>query len=81
MSTEKIVKLNEVSNFLFAFKGSCLIQDRSVFTRPNIVIFSLVYKLDTLSRDLIACFTRKHCFYVGIKVTKNPNPDRYSYLR
>ena len=39
------------------FKGSCLKQNKVTFTPRNLVTLSIVYELDTWSRDLNTDFT------------------------
>ena len=54
-------------------------QDRVSFTHRNIVNVFIVYVLDTWSRDLNTDFTLKDCLYGAVKLTKNADPDKYSY--
>ena len=53
------------------FKVSCL--------KQNVVHLFIVDKLDTWSQDLNAHFPPKDCFFGAVKLTKNDDPDRYSY--
>ena len=59
------------------FKGSCLKQeDQTAFT-PKYVVNSS--ELDSWSRDLNTGFTLGGCLFGGVKLTKNADPDKYSY--
>ena len=73
------IKWYENSNFYLIFKGSCLKQKTTTFTPPNIIIFFVVYELDTWSRDLNSDFTLKDCLFGGVKLAKNTDPDKYVY--
>ena len=42
-------------------------------------IFFVIYKLDRWSQDLKTAFTLKYCLFGGVKLTKNADPDNYSY--
>ena len=37
----------------------------------------IVHELDTFSRDLSSNFTLKDCFFGGVKLTKNVDPEKY----
>ena len=39
----------------------------------------IVYKLDTWPEDLKSDYTLKDCLFGAVKLTKNANPDKYSY--
>ena len=39
----------------------------------------VVYELNRWSKDLNAEFTLKDCWYGNVKITKNADPDKYSY--
>ena len=68
------------SNFCLSFKGNCLKQKISAtFTSPNITKFSIVYELDTWSRDLNSDFNFKKSLFGGVKLAKNADPDKYVY--
>ena len=43
------------------------------------VRLSIVYELDSWPRDLDSDFTLGGCFFGGVKLTKNVDPDKYSY--
>ena len=53
------------------FKGSCLKQDKALFTTNNVVNLYIFYELHIWSQDLNAEFTLKDCFFEAVKLTKN----------
>ena len=61
------------------FKESCLKQDKAPFTPNNVVNLYIVYELNIWSQDLNADFTLKDCLFGAVKLTKNANPNKYSY--
>ena len=62
------------------FEGSCLKQeDKATFTPKNVVNLFVVYELNRWSKDLNAEFTLKDCWFGNVKITKNADPDKYSY--
>ena len=63
------------------FKRSCLKQDKAPFTPNNVVSLDIVYELNIWSQDLKAEFTLKYCLFKAVKLTKNANPNIYSYSR
>ena len=52
------------------FKVSCLKQEKVTFTPRNVVILSIVYELDTWSRDLSTDFTLNDCLFGTVKLTQ-----------
>ena len=52
------------------FTGSCLKQDKVVFTPSNVVNLLIAYELDTWARDLNTYFTLKDCLLGTVKLTK-----------
>ena len=63
------------------FKGSCLKQeDQATFTSKNVVNFFVVYELVSWPRDLNTDFTLGGCLFGGVKLTKNADPNKYSYI-
>ena len=63
------------------FKGSDLEEEnKAAFTPKNVVIFFIVYELDTWSRDINTDFTLKNCFFGSEKITKNADSDNYKYI-
>ena len=94
MSNEKINPLNTTNNSLSPklrwlnnskrkkeFKVSCLKQDKLSFTLRNVVNLFIVYVLDTWSQDLNTDFILKDCLFGAFELTKNADPDKYSYSR
>ena len=61
------------------FKGRCIKQGKATFTPKNVVIVFIIYELDTWSRDLNADFTLKDCLFGAAKLTKNADPEKYTY--
>ena len=61
------------------FKESCLKQDKAPFTPNNGVNLYIVCELNIWSQDLNADFTLKDCLFGAVKLTKNANPNKYSY--
>ena len=51
----------------------------ATFTPPNIIIFFIIYELDTLSWDLNFGFTLKDCLFGGVKLATNADPDKHLY--
>ena len=43
------------------------------------VIFYIVYELESWPRDLNTDFNSGGCLFGAIKLTKNADPDKYSY--
>ena len=69
-----------IFKFCLVFKGSCLKQKNATYTRPNRIIFFIVYELDTWSQDLNSDFTIKDCLFGGVKLAKNADRDEYVYI-
>ena len=69
------------SRIKLEFKGGCSKQDQASFTPKNVVNLYIVYELNTWSQNLNAEFTPKDCLFGVVKLTKNSNPNKYSYLR
>ena len=67
------------SKIRIRFTGSCLKQDKVTFNPRNVVNLIIFYALDTWSQDLNANFTLKDCLFGAVKLTKNADPDKYSY--
>ena len=63
---------------ILVFKGSCLKRDKATFIPPNVINLFIVYELDTWLRDLNVDFALKDCLFAGVKLAKNPGPDKYS---
>ena len=69
------------SRIILEFKGSCLKQDKAPSTPNNVVNLYIVYELNIWSQNLNAEFTLKYCLFENVKITKNADPDKYSYTR
>ena len=68
------------SRLRLRFEGSCLKQGNTTSFDPNNVVnLFIIYELDIWSRDLNAKFTLKDCLFGNVKITKNADPDKYSY--
>ena len=68
------------SRLRLEFKGSCLKQeDKAPFTLNNVVNLFIVDELSRWSKDLNAEFSLKECLFGNVKITKNFDPDKYSY--
>ena len=62
------------------FEDSCLKQEDTTHVTPNnIVNLFIVYELDSWPQDLDNNFTLGGCLFGGVKLTKNVDPDKYSY--
>ena len=72
--TPKLVSYNY--RIKLKFKGSCLKQEfQAAFTPKNVIIFFIVYELDSWPRDVNTDFT----LFGGVRLTKNTDPDKYWY--
>ena len=62
------------------FEGSCLKQKNEAACTPkNVVIFFVIYELDSWPWDFETDFTLGGCLFEGVKLTKNADPDKYLY--
>ena len=62
------------------FEENRLKQDKIPFTHGNVVNYFILYKLAIYSRDLHSNFTLKYCLFRVVMVTKNVDPNKYSYF-
>ena len=60
-------------------KGSCFKQDKVTFTPKSVLNLFIVCEIGVRSQDLNTAFTLKDFFFGAVKLTKNANPDKYSY--
>ena len=68
------------SKMKLRFTGSCLKQENTIaYTPNNVVNLFIVYELDRWSQDLNAEFTLKDCLFGNVRITKNADPNKYSY--
>ena len=58
--------------------GRKVLGDTTAFTPTNVENLFIVSALDTYSQVLNACSTLKDCLCWAVKLTKNPDPDKYS---
>ena len=61
------------------FKESCFKQDKVIFASRNVVNLFVVYELDVWLQDLNTVITLGDCLFRAAKLTKNNDPDKYSY--
>ena len=75
-------KIKWIQNSITArkLKANNLKQSKETCTPANVVKLFIVYKSDTWSQDLNANYTLKECLFEAVKVTKNDDPDKYSYF-
>ena len=62
------------SKIRLRFTGSCLKQEKVTFNPRDVVNLFIVYELYRLLQNLNADFSLK-----AVKLTKNADPDKYSY--
>ena len=74
----KLARINE-SRIILRFTGNCLRQEFATFTPKNVVNLFLVPELDRRSQGLQAKFSLNYCLFWAVKLTKNDNPNKYSY--
>ena len=67
------------SRIKLEFKVSFLKQGKAPFTPNNGVNVYIIYDLNTWSQDLNDEFTLKNCLFGAAKVTKNANPNIFSF--
>ena len=73
------IKWYKNSNFCLIFKLSCLKHKSAACTPPDIIIFFIVYELDTWSTDLNSDFILQDCLVGSFKLAKNADPDKCVY--
>ena len=74
----KLVWMNN-SRIRLTFTRSCLRQEFATFTPNSVINLFIVYELDRWSQDLNAKFSLKVCLFGAVKLTKNADPNKYSY--
>ena len=67
------------SRIRLTFTRSCLRQEFATFTPNNVINLFIVSELDRWSQDLNAKFSLKDCLFGAVKLTKNADPNKYSY--
>ena len=60
------------------FNGSCPIQDRITYILQTIVNIDIVYEI-TKNSPISSYPTLKNCLFGAVKLTKNPDIDKYKY--
>ena len=75
-----MVSMNN-SRIRIVFKGSCLKENKAIFTPKNVVNLFIVYELDRWSQDLNAGLTLKYCLFGAVKTIKKADPEKYYYSR
>ena len=61
------------------FDASCLKQEKIFFTHKTILTSYIVYEIDFWDRNLDSKFTLGNSLLGAAKLTKNADPDRYSF--
>ena len=59
------------------FKARRLNQRNTIFTPSNMIIYFIIYELDTWSRELNSDFNLKDCLFGGVKLAENAEQDKY----
>ena len=59
------------------FKARHLNQRNTTFTPSNIIIYFIIYELDTWLRELNSDFNLKECLFGGVKLPENAEQDKY----
>ena len=60
------------------FNGDCLIQDQITYSPQTIVNIYIVY--ETTKKNAVSSYpTLENCFFGAVKLTKNPDIDKYEY--
>ena len=67
------------SRIRLRFTGSCLRQELATFILNSTLNLCIAYELNIWTQDLNAEFTLKGCLFGAVKLTKNANPNKYSY--
>ena len=60
------------------FNGSCLVQDQITYTPQTIVNIYIVYEI-TKMNSISDYPTLENCLFRSVKLTKNPDIDKYKY--
>ena len=75
----KLVWMNN-SRIRLELKESCLKQeDKTAYTPKNVVKFFIVHELDSWPQNFGTDFTLIGSWFRGVKLSKNSDPDKYSY--
>ena len=60
------------------FNGTCLVQDQFTYTPQTILNIYIVYEI-TKKNSISDYQTLENCLFVSVKLTKNPDIDKYKY--
>ena len=60
------------------FNGSCLVQDQITYTPHTIIDIYIVYEI-TKKNSISGYPTLENCLFGSVKLTKNPDIDKYKY--
>ena len=61
--------------------GGCLKQEKTSFHRENTVYVHIIYEIKMWQNDLDSEFRSLNSLFGVFKLTKNSDPDKYSYSR
>ena len=61
------------------FDGSCLKQEKLTFTHKTIINFYIVYEINLRPLNLDSKFALLNFLFDAVTLTKNADPDKYSY--
>ena len=68
------------SRRVLRFEGSCLKQeDTTPFAPSNVASLLIAYELDSWPSNLRTDFTLGGCIFGCVRLSKNADPDKYSY--
>ena len=91
MSNESITPPSAANNFLTTslnylgteirvrFSGSCLKQDKVIYTHGKIVNIYIVYEINKKDNTIISDPTLENCLFGAVTLTKQVNIDKYEY--
>ena len=61
------------------FSGSCLKQDKVIYTHGKIVNIYIVHEINKKDNTVISDPTLENCLFGAVTLTKNPDIDKYGY--
>ena len=70
--------LRTIKKIKLKFTGSCLVQDQITYTPQTIVNIYIVYEI-TKKNSISDYPTLENCLLSSVKLTKNPDIDKYKY--
>ena len=91
MSNESITPPSAPTNFLspslnylgikirVKFSGSCLKQDKIIYTHGKIVNIYIAYEINKKDNTIISDPTLENCLFGAVTLTKNADIDKYKY--